>query len=183
MLASLPCHIDVKVPNSVDASLEYHKRQLLPGSKEFDTLLQEKLIPAISEALTLAYIENYFSSDAAEQGITVSLLDMCEEIFIRHTGDIFFGTDMWKNNPDLFDAFKIWERKNWKFLFGMPGFLSRDMLSARDNIVAHYKRYFETPPGERYGASYYIKATEKMLREIGCSEKDMASMFMLHFWA
>jgi hypothetical protein len=36
MLASLPSHIDVRARNSVEVSLEYHNRQLLPGSKEFD---------------------------------------------------------------------------------------------------------------------------------------------------
>jgi hypothetical protein len=183
MLASLPAHIDVQASNSVDASLEYHKRQLLPGSKHFDILLQEQLIPGISGALTLAYMKTHFSSNAAGQGITISLFDMCEKIFIQNTGDSFFGTEMWRNNPDIFDAFRTWERKNWKFLFGLPRFLSRDMLSARDHIVTHYKRYLGTPLRERNGASYYVKATEKMLRDIGCSEKDMASMFMLHFWA
>lgn len=126
---------------------------------------------------------DHLSSGAAEQGITLSLLNMCKKIFIGNTGDTFFGTNLWTNNPELFDAFKPWEHKNWKFLFGMPRFLSQDVLSARDTIIAHYEKYFETLLEERNGTNYYVKGAEKMLREIDCSGKDIASMFMLHFWA
>jgi hypothetical protein len=128
-------------------------------------------------------MEHLSGRNAAEGRIKVSLWDICEKVFIRDTGDAFFGMHMWTRNPDLLESFTAWERKNWKFLFGMPKFLSRDMLSARDNIVDHYVRYFKTRPQERDGASYYVKTTEKMLRSIRCNEKDMASMFMLHFWA
>lgn len=184
MLSSLPPQIDLKAANSLDASSQYHNRQLLPGSKEFEWLLQKNLIPGINNALTLEYMKKHLSGqDVAEGRIRVSLWDMCQKIFICDTGDAFFGTDLWTGNHDLFVSFAVWERKNWKFLYGMPKFLSHDMLSARDNIVAHYVRYFNIPPQDRSDASYYVKATEKMLRTIGCSDQDMASMFMLHFWA
>jgi hypothetical protein len=184
MHASLPFHIDVKAANSIEASLQYHNRQLLPGSNEFEWLLEEKLIPGLNDALTLEYLKKHSSGqDVADGRIKVSLWDMCEKIFIRDTGDAFFGKGLWKDNPDLLESFTVWERKNWKFLYGMPKFLSHDMLSARDNIVAHYVRYFNIPAQERTDASYYVKVTENMLRDIGCSDHDIASMFMLHFWA
>src|SRR4051794_6352247 len=86
-------------------------------------------------------------------------------------------------NPHLIKAFRQWERTNWKFMFQLPEFISKNMMAGRDEIIHTFVLYFRLPPEERKDCGYFMKPAEKMVRDLGCNEQHMAKIFMLQLWA
>ncbi|KAJ3571853.1 hypothetical protein NPX13_g5238 [Xylaria arbuscula] len=162
---------------------EYHRRQTKPGAL-FDDLLHQRLIPRVNESLKAV---SSCSSPAIVQnsadGVTVSLLQLCTELFLRGTTTSFLGEKIWEVNPNLLDSFMVWERTNWKYMFQMPDIISRDMLQARDGIINTFVEYLTIPANERSDSNYFVKSIETMMRDVDCSREDMARVLMLHFWA
>jgi hypothetical protein len=184
MLSPVPSQVGIDADNSWAVSLEFHKRQLHSGSFELETFIQSRVIPGIRHSLNLRLPEaKPFVLDRSKDKTTVSLMDLCVDLFITGTGDNFLGHDWYKSHPDFLNAYLIWERTNWKYMFQFPGFLSRDMLSARELMVDSLVQYLRIPRDKKNDASYFFKSTENMLRELGCSEQDMARMLLLHLWA
>ncbi len=162
---------------------EYHRRQTKPGEL-FDDLLHKRTIPRVNESLkALSDGSNPSIIQKSADGITVSLLRLCMDLFLRGSTTSFLGKKIWEVNPDLLDSFMVWERTNWKYMFQMPDIISGDMLGARDDIINTFVKYLRIPAEERSDSNYFVKSTETMMRDVGCSEEDMARVLMLHFWA
>lgn len=162
---------------------EYHRRQTKPGEL-FDDLLHRRSIPGIEQ--TLAAVIKGSSPSVVEKstdGVTVSLLRMCTTIFASGTTNSFLGKKIWEVNPNLLDSFVLWERTNWKYMFQMPKVISGDMIQARDDIIKSFVEYFRIPAEGRRDGNYFTMSVEALMRDVGCNEKDMARVFMLHFWA
>ncbi|KAI0186879.1 cytochrome P450 [Xylaria flabelliformis] len=162
---------------------EYHRRQTKPGEL-FNDLLHKRTITQIHEALQA--ISDGTSRSIMEQSgdrVTISLLQLCTELFLRGTTTSFLGNKIWEVNPDLLDSFMVWERTNWKYMFQLPDIISGDMLQARDDIIDSFTRYLCIPQEDRRDSNYFVKSIETMMRDVGCSEQDMARVLMLHFWA
>ncbi|KAI3324249.1 hypothetical protein HD806DRAFT_534565 [Xylariaceae sp. AK1471] len=150
----------------------------------FDGLLHKRNIPGIHRALET--VANGSSPSVVKQstkGVTVSLLRLCMDIFLRGTATAFLGNKIWEVNPNLLDSFMVWERTNWKYMFQMPNIVSGDMLEAREDIINSFVAYLGIPREERSDSNDFVKSVEAMMRDISCSEQDMARVFMLHFWA
>ncbi|PVH94312.1 cytochrome P450 [Periconia macrospinosa] len=161
----------------------YLRLQVHPG-ENFDDLLHRRITPSIVRTLEF---ENFLDHPTilarSKEGVTVSLLELCNELFVHGTTDAFLGKAIWKVNPNFLDAFKRWERTNWKYMFQMPEFMSKDMILARDEIIKSFILYFRLSPEERSDCNYFMKAAEKMVKDVGCNEEDTARIFMLYFWA
>jgi len=161
----------------------YHRLQVHPG-ENFDDLLHNRIIPGILRTLDFDNTPNHPAVLArTESGIKISLLSLCNELFVRGTAEAFLGKAIWRANPHLLDAFRRWERTNWKYMFQMPEFMSKDMMAARDEIIQSFVLYFRIPAEERQDSNLFMKEAEKMVRDVGCNEQDTARIFMLHFWA
>ncbi|KAH8889141.1 cytochrome P450 [Thozetella sp. PMI_491] len=185
-------HVDPSAKHNLDMAYpqapaiminEYHRRQIKPGEC-FDDLLHKRTIPGVNQAL-VALADGTSASVVARSpnGVTVSLLRMCTNIFVRGTTSSFLGAKIWEANPNLLDSFILWERTNWKYMFQMPHVISGDMLQARDEIINTFVTYLAIPQEERNDSNYFIKSIEAMMRDAKCSDQDMARVFMLHFWA
>jgi hypothetical protein len=162
---------------------EYHRHLMKPG-EPLDDLVHNRTIPRIKETLdSIANHDNPAIVSKSSDGPTVSLLELCGELFLRGTTTSFLGEKIWDVNPKLLDSFAMWERTSWKYMFQTPDILSRDMLNARDDIVKTFVMYLNIPREERSDSHDFVKAVETMGRDIGCSKQDMARVFMLHFWA
>ncbi|TGJ84268.1 hypothetical protein E0Z10_g4481 [Xylaria hypoxylon] len=162
---------------------EYHRRQTKPGEL-FDDLLYQRTVPRIHESLeAISDGSNPSIIRQSADGVTVSLLRLCKDLFLRGTTTSFLGKRIWDVNPDLLDSFMVWERTNWKYMFQMPDIISGDMLHARDDIINTFVKYLRIPPEQRSDSNYFVKSIEAMMRDVGCNEQDMARVFMLHFWA
>ncbi|KAJ2997402.1 hypothetical protein NUW58_g666 [Xylaria curta] len=162
---------------------EYHRRQTKPGEL-FDDLLHKRAIPRIHEALE-AVLDGSSPSIVKQSadGVTVSLLQLCIEFFLRGTTTSFLGSKIWEVNANILDSFMVWERTNWKYMFQMPDIISGDMLRARDEIINTFVKYLRIPPEQRSDSNDFVKSIEAMMRDVKCSDEDMARVFMLHFWA
>ncbi|UNI23244.1 hypothetical protein JDV02_009077 [Purpureocillium takamizusanense] len=181
------CKHNVGMPHALAPAVminEYHRRQTKPGHL-FDDLLHKRTIPGLDQ--TFQEIVDGCSSSivgqSADEATSVSLLGLCTDLFLRGTTTSFLGQKIWEVNPSLLDSFALWERTNWKYMFQMPEFISGDMVSARDAIIGTFAEYLAIPASERSDSIDFQKSVEAMMRDVGVDEKDMAKVFMLHFWA
>ncbi|PWI72855.1 hypothetical protein PCL_09870 [Purpureocillium lilacinum] len=162
---------------------EYHRRQTKPGPL-FDDLLHARTIPGIDQTLQdIVYRRSASVVGRSSDGATVSLLGLCTDLFLRGTTTAFLGQKIWEVNPTLLDSFALWERTNWKYMFQMPEIISGDMVQARDAIIGTFVKYLAIPASERSDCIDFVKSVEAMMRDVGVDERDMAKIFMLHFWA
>lgn len=161
----------------------YHRLQLQPG-EHFDDLLYRRILPGILRTLDFDSSPDHPAIlTQSNERVTVSVLALCNELFVRGTMNAYMGAAIWKVNPKLLDAFRQWERTNWKYIFQMPDFMSKDMVAARDEIFNSFERYLRLPQEQRSDCSHWMRSSEQMVRELGVSEEDQAKVFMLHFWA
>lgn len=77
----------------------------------------------------------------------------------------------------------IWEHTHWKYLCGLPRFLSGDMLEAKSKLIEAFTMYTVIPREERKDAGYFVQAAENMLHKASLSEKEIGDILMLQYWA
>lgn len=177
---------NAELPRPVEAAYminEYHRRQTKPGA-HFDSLFHGGLLPHIDATLDGAQAG---ASPAVRQkggdGVTVSLFGLCVEFFLRGTITGYVGQKMWDVSPGLLDTFHEWERTNWKWMFQMPGLMSGDMNRSLNGLIDSFVAYLAIPAAERADANHFVQNVEAMMRDVGMSDKDMARILTLHFWA
>ncbi|KAK8047542.1 hypothetical protein PG996_015606 [Apiospora saccharicola] len=182
--ASAQHNIGLRTPEAPAVMInEYHRQQTKQGEL-FDDLLHTRIIPEFEKELR-CIIDGSSPSivSRSSNGVVVSLLQLCTSAFQSSTTTAFLGRKIWEVNPNLLQSFMVWERTNWKYLFQMPALMSQDMLKARDDIINSFVSYLEIPETERDDRNFFVKSIETMMRDVGCNEKDMAKVLMLHFWA
>lgn len=162
--------------NPTDMTKELH-HQTLHNGPGLDELMIDKTIPVMAKKLEFAM------GGKATDSFTISLFDLCVDVFIASGTDTFFGPKLRQLEPGLVDAFKDWEYSNWKFLFQIPGIFAKDMLASKHTLTSAFTRYYKMPRSERPGATHFVTALEDMLREAGLSETDMGNFTLLHYWA
>ncbi|KAJ5934518.1 cytochrome P450 [Penicillium verhagenii] len=113
----------------------------------------------------------------------VSLEELCIDALITNVLEVFYGPAIWKIKPDFVHWFMLWERVNWKFLFQLPGVLSRDMLKAKGEMTDMFEKYFSLPRCERPGAAPWTIALEDNMRESNLTTDELARVLTLHTWA
>lgn len=161
--------------------------QALPG-KHFDELMHGKMEAGILRSLDFFAATTTSNNNPAilqkgEKEVVVSVKALSEQIFIREMTEAFHGKAIWAVAPDLAETFEKWEDTNWKYLFGLPACLSRDMLQARERLVDAFKRYFRLKREHRRDACFFVEAMEDVLVDTGLSEDDRARVFAMHYWA
>ncbi|KAF2818683.1 cytochrome P450 [Ophiobolus disseminans] len=161
----------------------YHRAQLLPG-EDFEELLHNRLTPSMERTFDFDSTPNHPAVLArSKDSISISVLELCNELFVRCTAEATLGKSIFRVNPNLLNAFGRWERTNWKFMFQMPKFMSRDMIAGKDEIINTFVEYFRLPYEERSDCNYFVRASEKLAKDVGLCELDTAKIFLLHIWA
>ncbi|CBF82894.1 protein CYP659A1 [Aspergillus nidulans FGSC A4] len=145
--------------HATDAMIEMYRAHLSPGA-QLDEFLERDVTKRILNAF--AKIPGLFN-----KGIVGA-----------YYGDLIFSL-----NPGFIAQFMVWEKVNWKLLFGLPSFLSGDMLAARKGLVDGFVAYFALPRAERGHENYWVKGVEDSLRWLNVSNEDIARIFMLQTWA
>ena len=113
----------------------------------------------------------------------LSLMDWTADVFINTTTEMYWGKSIWKVAPGLTESFLKWEETTWKYVFQLPRFLSKDMYTARDQLIGAFRVYFAQPNAERADANYFVKMAEEELRDIEFGDFDVAKANMLQHWA
>ena len=163
---------------------EYHRQQLLPGEKP-NAMLEQRIYDRIKSFLwygNLSKNSNLPGNDTAGT-LKVSLQELCAQMFIEGLTDAYLGHLIWEIRPDLLKSSLVWERTNWKYLYQLPGFMSKDMLHAKNEIVEAFSHYFKAPKEDRKDSVFFVSAVEQELRECDLSNEEIAQIFMLHHWA
>ncbi|KAL4959538.1 cytochrome P450 [Aspergillus stella-maris] len=141
--------------DATDTILDLYRQHLSPGDR-LNTFIESDIIPRMTEILSP----------------TTTLVN---GIVISYYGDIIADLQ-----PDFAGRYIAWEKSSWKFLMGLPGFLSRDMLSAKGDMIGLFEGYFSLPPTERGHGNFWVEAVEGLLRGLGLGNGEIGKVFMLH---
>ena len=167
-------------PNQMVEEYQFH--QLLPGEK-LDKIATT-FVTHVNEKIRWELLQKQCASlDPSSDALTLSLMDWTADVFLHTTTEIYWGKSIWKVAPNLIQSFLKWEETNWKYVFQLPKFLSRDMYAAKDQLVDAFARYFRQPSSERGDATYFVKTAENELRDIGFDDSDLGKANMLQHWA
>ncbi|KAL4770179.1 cytochrome P450 [Aspergillus nidulans var. acristatus] len=168
--------------HATDAMIEMYRAHLSPGA-QLDEFLERDVITRILNAFTkLPGPFSKVSEDSGEPAV-VSLHKLCCEAFVKGIVGAYYGDLIFSLNPGLMAQFMVWEKVNWKLLFGLPSFLSGDMLAARKGLVDGFVAYFALPRAERGHENYWVNSVEDSLRWLNVGNEDIARIFMLQTWA
>ncbi|KAJ6021163.1 cytochrome P450 [Penicillium herquei] len=163
----------------MEESLRHH----LSSVDLLDPLLKHSTIPLFQEAIDLKW-QDYTVPRKLEDGAReISLKHLCIEAMVRGVAESFYGPALWKLQPDFVHWFMVWEGVSWKYLFKLPGFMSQDMIKAKDTMILLLVRYFSLPRSERPGASAWILETEDIMTEAGLNTEELGRIMMLQTWA
>jgi hypothetical protein len=171
-----------KLLTPVQMVTEFHHRQLHSGPR-LEELMSLRIIPPMSKKLDFSTSTTPAIRIRAHDSFTVSLFDLCIDSFIAGTTDAFFGPKLRQMQPNHVDAFESWEHCNWKFLFQLPSFFAKDMLTAKKTLLGGFANYYKLPRSKRPDSIFFVNELEDMLREAGLTEEEMACFTMMHYWA
>ena len=118
-----------------------------------------------------------------DDSVTLSLIDWTSHVFIRTTTEAYWGKSIWSVAPNLMEHFLEWEATTWKYVFQLPCFLSREMYTARDQLIGAFTTYFGQPEHLRSDTTYFVPTAEAELRDIAFDDSEIAKVHMLQHWA
>lgn len=162
----------------------YQHHQLLPGEKM--DKIAKAFVADVDQKLHWQRLHDeprpYI--DILSPGvIQLSLMDWTADVFIHATTEMYWGKSIWEVAPDLTASFLKWEETTWKYVFQLPRSLSKDMYTARDQLIGAFRTYFAQPKAERADANYFVEMAEEELRDIAFGDFDVAKANMLQHWA
>ncbi|KAL4881731.1 cytochrome P450 [Aspergillus karnatakaensis] len=160
--------------HAIDKVIDVYRQHISPG-KELDNFVQGDIIPRF--AAILSQTEPGLSTD---QTITISLHKLCAQALINGVVGAYYGDIIHKIQPNFAGRYMAWETTSWKFLMGLPKFLSRDMLAAKDDMIGLFVEYFSLPPKKRGHSNFWVSSVEHIFRDLDLTTEEIARMFMLH---
>ncbi|KAL4949267.1 putative cytochrome P450 [Aspergillus filifer] len=172
--------------HATDAILDLYRQHLSPG-KQLDAFVEGDIIPRMMKILSpaeLGFRSQLAAGDPAGEPVTetisVSLHHLCTQALVNGIVRSYYGDIISKLQPDFAGRYTAWEKTSWKFLMGLPRFLSRDMLSAKEDMIGLFVKYFTVSPQDRWHENFWVESVEQLLRDLGLSDEEIARMFMLH---
>lgn len=155
--------------------------QLSPG-QQLDTL-KERFIHYLNLEVRLEQDPLKARPYHIPKARTVSLLQFCRDVIIRCNTNILFGERLLEIDPNLPNILCDFDNDHWMILYKMPWLLAKDVHSSRRKIQDDFKEYLSTPRTERRGEAWLIQTMDTGMRELGLSEEEMATQFLLVYWS
>ena len=122
-------------------------------------------------------------TDCATADLTsLSLKKWCSEIVISAGQRAYFGDQLSEIDPHLTETFIEFDSRSWQLLYHFPRPISKQMHVAKDRLIDVLTAYFETPIEQRTSSSWSIQLFEKGMRDLGFTEREMATLMMLQYW-
>ena len=126
--------------------------------------------------------KTFATASATADLASLSLKKWCSEIVIGAGQRAYFGDQLSKIDPRLAETFVEFDSRSWQLLYHFPRLISKQMHVAKDRLIDVLTAYFETPMEQRTGASWSIQLFEKGMRDLGFTEREMATLMMLQYW-
>lgn len=162
------------------AGEDYYRQQLQPGdSLETSWTRAQNLI---STSLQWDNISSKCVLSDTNGLKSLSLLGWCRETLLEPVTTAVFGERLLQLNPDLMQTFVKFDDDSWKLNYKLPRLICEEMHTARENILATFRKYFALPPNERTGESWLVRTIETEMRKIEVPESDIAALFAMPFW-
>ena len=176
-------HDPVRVHSPNEMFMDYHRRQLRPGIH--GEVMAKSMINRVSGLLQWHNLSNgqTCTRPSSEKSLNLSLIEWTSYVFIHSITEVYWGRKIFEADPGLLETYVTWERANWKYVFQIPRYFSRDMYLARDRLVDAFTAYFRLPQVERADVAWFIPVAEAEMRDIGLDHHDLGRAHMLQHWA
>ncbi|KAL2808469.1 putative cytochrome P450 [Aspergillus granulosus] len=145
--------------HATDTIIDLYRQHISPG-KHLDLFVEADIIPRIAATLGPG--------------------GLCVNALVNGVVRSYYGDIVLQIQPDFAKCYLDWEKSNWKFLFGLPKFLSKDMLDAKKGMIDLFVKYFSLPPDERGHSNFWVSSVERLLRDLDLTNEEIARIFMLH---
>ncbi|TGJ78266.1 hypothetical protein E0Z10_g10500 [Xylaria hypoxylon] len=162
---------------------QMHIHQLFPGDNL--TFLESRFHKFFDEQLHLSRLnETCLSAMKKANGcISLPLTEWCSDLFVRGGQTAYFGPRLAEIDPNLTDAFVVFDELSYQVIYQYPTSLSRKMRASRDRVLSGLKQYLQLPQDQRNEDAWFVKAMEEEMRAINMSAEDMAIATMTIYWA
>ncbi|KAL3475751.1 putative cytochrome P450 [Aspergillus californicus] len=160
--------------HATDTIIDLYRQHISPG-KELDSFVEGDIIPRIATILSPTELKL-----GAEGTGTVSLHKICTQALVNGVVRSYYGDIVLQIQSDFAGRYMDWEKSSWKFLMGLPRFLSKDMVAAKEDMINFFGEYFRLPPHERGHENFWVSSVERLLRDLDLTDEEIARMFMLH---
>jgi len=168
--------------NANDRAEQYHFKQLRPGpnlnslTSDFRDHMDDEIAPE-----TLARQPAFVKAKRGD-GYELGLLEWIEHVFFHSVTRIYWGQEFLNQSPNLLRSFREWEATNWKFLYNLPAFLSRDMNKAKADLQSAFTKFLAVPRSNRGNVISFVRGLEDELRDVGLTSEDIGRFSMLQHW-
>ncbi|KAL4808792.1 putative cytochrome P450 [Aspergillus unguis] len=156
--------------HAVDQIIELYRAHISP-SNGLDSFVEDDITPRIARVL---------SPDALATSTTASLHELCVSALVNPIVSAYYGDIILRIQPHFAERYMAWEKTSWKFLLGLPKFMSKDMLAAKRDMVGVFVEYFSLSPGERGHENLWVSSVERTLRDLDLTNEEIGRIFMLH---
>jgi hypothetical protein len=161
--------------------LELYREYLSPGP-ELDDFFERDVLPRIQVAFPFN-LDSDYSNPSSLQTKDISLHSLVTTAQITSLLGAFYGDLLFTLEPEFMAHYLVWEKVNWKFVFGLPRMFSGDMLAAQRALVGAFVRYAAVPAQRRGHTNEWTERVEALLREKGLRDEDMGWILMMQTWA
>ncbi|KAF9887621.1 hypothetical protein FE257_009714 [Aspergillus nanangensis] len=161
-------------PHATDTIIDIYRQHISPG-KVLDQFVELDVIPRLT-----AIISPVELGLGPGETTTVSLHRLCMKALVNGIVSSYFGDIVLQIQPDFAACYLDWEETNWKFLLGLPKFLSKDMWTAQNNMMLLFTTYFSLPPDQRGHSNLWVSSVEGVLRDRDLTNDEISRIFMLH---
>ncbi|KAL5337981.1 putative cytochrome P450 [Aspergillus crustosus] len=160
--------------HATDKVIDFYRQHISPGDS-LNSFVETDIIPRLARILSPTEL-----GINKEETVTVSLHKICAQALVNGVVRAYYGDIVLKIQPDFAGRYMEWEKTSWKFLMGLPRFLAKDMIAAKDDMINFFLEYFTLPPGDRGHENFWVSSVEELFRELELSNDEIARMFMLH---
>lgn len=173
-----------------------------PHGKSMGILFRQMHIHQLFPGDNLDYLENRFhaffdkhlgaqelastcpyATRTASGSITLPLVRWCSDYFVKAGQHAYFGPRLAEIDPNLTDAFLVFDELSYQVIYQYPAFLAGKMQASRRRLLSGLKQYLQLPHDQRSEDAWFVKAMESEMRALGMSADDMAIATMTIYWA
>ena len=167
--------------SAVHSTLDFYKRQLLPGEKleKFSGILMGHL----NESLNWESLAARFRTVTPGRINQVSLKDLCGEILVDAITKTLFGNRIYETAPGLVQNLLDFNDDAWMLIFHYPQGAASKLNKARQKILKAFLSYIQAPQENRSDQAWLIEQVMMRQRAAGIDEEDQAALLLMIYWA
>ena len=165
-----------KVLSPIHATLDYYKKQLLPGERldQFAT----SLFGHLDQSLRWGSLLSRYGRSTNR----ISLKDFCADILVDALSRSMFGNRIFELEPELIRCMIDFNDDAWMLIFKYPQAADSKLHISRRKLLEFFRRYMQSSAEFRRGQAWVIDKALQDLDAIDMRDEDKAPLLLMIYW-